>query len=136
MGSLPDVSTQLNFDQVTVSSTQYALDTLTDALALEDVSNLNAHGTQSDPPLNTNSCAKILIHALTIFKMMLLVKSKWSSKLSNLLKMPFSFQNAKDFMHLDASNNDKSSENSEQTRLRDVANSFGFDMVQINGDGN
>ena len=31
--SLPDVSTQLNLDQVTVSSTQYALDTLTDALA-------------------------------------------------------------------------------------------------------
>ena len=39
-------------------------------------------------------------------------------------------------MHLDASNNDKSSKNIEQTRLRDVANSFGFDIVQINGDGN
>ncbi len=100
-----------------------------------DVINFNAPGTQSDPSLNTNSCAKILHHALAIFKMMLLVKSKWSSKLINLLKMPFLFQNAKDFMHLDASNNEESFEN-EQTRLHDVANSFGFDIVQMNGDGN
>jgi hypothetical protein len=133
--SLPEVSTQLNLDQLTVSSIQYASDALTDALGLEDVINFNAPGTQSDPSLNTNSCAKILHHALAIFKMMLLVKSKWSSKLINLLKMPFLCQNAKDFMHLDASNNEESFEN-EQTRLCDVANSFGFDIVQTNGDGN
>ena len=133
--SLPEVSTQLNLDQLTVSSIQYASDALTDALGLEDVINFNAPGTQSDPSLNTNSCAKILHHALAIFKMMLLVKNKWSSKLINLLKMPFLCQNAKDFMHLDASNNEELFEN-EQTRLCDVANSFGFDIVQTNGDGN
>ena len=134
--SLPDVSTQLNLDQVTISSIQCASDAIKDALGLEDVTNFNAPGaTQSDPFLNTNSCAKILHHALAIFKMMLVVKSKWSSKLNNLLKMPFLFQNAKDFMHLDTSNSDESCE-SEQTRLRDVANSFGFDIVQTNGDGN
>jgi hypothetical protein len=38
-------------------------------------------------------------------------------------------------MHLDASNNEELFEN-EQTRLCDVANSFGFDIVQTNGDGN
>ena len=38
-------------------------------------------------------------------------------------------------MHLDVLNNDQSLEN-EQTRLSDVANSFGFDIVQTNGDGN
>jgi hypothetical protein len=63
---------------------------------LEDVTNFNTPGiTQSGPFINTNSCAKILYHALAIFKMMLVVKSKWSSKLNNLLKMPFLFQNTK-----------------------------------------
>jgi hypothetical protein len=78
--SLPDVSTQLNFNQVTVSSIQCASDAITDALGLEHVTNFNAPGTtQSGPFINTNSCAKILYHALAIFKMMLVVKSKWSS---------------------------------------------------------
>ena len=89
--SLPDVSTTpLNLDQLTASSIQSASDALTAALGQEDVIKLYAPGTQSDPSqLNTHSCAKILQHALAIFKMMLLVKSKWSSKLNNLLKMPF-----------------------------------------------
>ena len=49
--------------------------------------------------------------------------------------MPFLFQNAKDFMHLDVLNNDQLLGN-EQTRLSDVANLFGFNIVQTNGDGN
>ena len=91
--SLPDVlTTQLNLDQLTASSIQSASDASTVALGQEDVIKLYAPGTQSDPSqLNTHSCAKILQHALAIFKMMLLVKSKWSSKLNNLLKMPFLF---------------------------------------------
>ena len=72
---LPEVSTKLNLDQVTVSSIQYDSDALTLALGQEDVSNLWAPGTHSDPLFNTNSCAKILHQALAIFKMMLLVTS-------------------------------------------------------------
>jgi len=132
---LPDVSTKLSLNQVTVSSIQYASEALTVALGLEDVTNLCAPSTYSDPLLNTNSCAKILHHALALFKTMLLVKSKWSSKLFNLLKLPFLFENAKNIIHLDVSTNDKAQEN-EQSRLREVANSFGFDIVEINGDGN
>ena len=49
--------------------------------------------------------------------------------------MPFLFQNAKDFTHLDVLKDDQSLGN-EQTRLSDVANSFGFNIAQTNGDGN
>ena len=107
---VPAVSPQLNLDQITVSAIQEASDALTIALELEENAvNLQATETQSHPSIKT--CARILHHTLGIFKVMSLVESKWSSKSINLLKVPFLFQNPKNFMHLDVSNDDQQSKN-------------------------
>ena len=85
----------------------------------------------------------VLKHALSVFKIMLLVKQLWSSKAINLLKIPFLAQNFKTYSSSNTTSG--TTEDGEETscapvnegvRSQHVARSFGFDILPVTGDGN
>ena len=124
--------------QVTLGVIQDASDAITCAEETERNGETNLPGTQSPQSvINRTSCAAILQHALAIFKVMLLVKNKWSSRSINLLKIPFLFQTAKEFMQCDVLNRETEVQcEGEHARLENVVSSFGFSIVPTDGDGN
>ena len=91
--------------------------------------------TYFDPGKTVRESFDILQHAISIFKIILLLKSLWSTKDVNVLKIPFLFQNVETSLSSGTINPDAQAMNAEE-RLANLATSFGFTVVQITGDGN
>ena len=69
----------------------------------------------------------ILQHSIPIFKIVLLLKSLWSTK-DVVLKIPFLFQNVETSLSSGMKNPDAQAMNAEE-RLANLATSFGFTVV-------
>ena len=79
----------------------------------------------------------ILQYSLSIFKVVLLLKSLWSAKEINIVKIPFLFQNIKTFLSTSSpGTNEKADSSAIKEILRNTANSLGFTIIPITGDGN
>lgn len=85
----------------------------------------------------------VLEYALSIYNVVMTMKTLWSSKAQNLLKIPFIVQNCKTFFS-SQKRGGISSAFSMQTvetvgevdRLQNLASSFGFSIIPVLGDGN
>ena len=88
-----------------------------------------------DPGKTVRESFDILQHSLSIFKIILLLKSLWSTKDVNILKIPFLFQSIETSLSSETKNPDPQAMNAKE-RLENLATSFGFTVVQITGDGN
>ena len=142
--------------------TQFTLDELT-PLVLDDISKViqkakdpheESHVSRllqdhmySINTWNTRPCVHVLLYSLSIFRIILLMKDLWSSKEENVMKIPFLFQNSLNATNArptssptNMTSNHKISNsianNISRESLNNIANSFGFRILPVTGDGN
>ncbi len=159
------VALPVNFDGTTEeqkSLPQYTLDMLTpvvlDAIskkidmALEKDAQVSGdlqpdHTYSFDTATANHGYFSIVLHSLSIFKIILLMKKLWSSKAANLMKIPFLFNNFKTYLSQNTTDNHakptastamatETSIRDDRERLGEIASSFGFSILPVTGDGN
>ncbi|CAB3980735.1 Hypothetical predicted protein [Paramuricea clavata] len=102
-------------------------------------SDYSSHSDHSyfDTGRSSHESFNILQYSLSLFKIILLLKSLWSSKEINLVKIPFLFQNIETYLSSGSSSTTKKTDSSamnDRERLGNIATSFGFTIIPITGD--
>jgi hypothetical protein len=130
-------------DKLTPQVMDDLLKNIEKAMSLHEISDsdFSSHSDHSyfDTGRASHESFNILKYSLSLFKIILLLKSLWSSKEINLVKIPFLFQNIETYLSSGSSSTMKKTDSStmnDRERLGNIATSFGFTIIPITGDGN
>ena len=134
-------------DNLTPKLLEGLLETIENAKSLEEISNTDFSSQSDHIYFDTGKTVEesfsILQYSLSIFKIILLLKSLWSTKEINIVKVPFLFQNIKTFLSTSSTTSlPNTTEKMDlsamgvKERIGNTASSLGFTIIPIAGDGN